>query len=430
MLPSETSAAPPRSIRGNVRATLLGNAAYAVGLWAQLVIFARLGGPAAVGAYAFALALTAPVMMLSYLQVRILLASDARGAYAFRDYRQLRFITTAAALVIMVPVAWSTGQWRTVWPILGPVCAKVAADALADVYYGLWQQRERMGVIGWGLTLNAVASVTFMAAVALLGGGAPAVATGAALGSCVALVFVHLRTASDPELRGSVAPGAAPVEWRRLGRLAREAAPLGIIVLLGSLQLNVPRYFIQHYAGEASLGLFAAAYQLTATGGIFIQALAGAATPRLARACSEGNAAAFKALARKLVLSAVTLGVLGVATSALIGRPVLSIVFRPEFGSAAGVLVVLSVAAGVGFVATVVGYALTAARVIGVQPVLLSATLAVAFACCAVLVPSHGAAGAAWALVAASVVQAVWSAVALSRFRVRASRAPGAVEAA
>jgi hypothetical protein len=62
--------------------------------------------------------------------------------------------------------------------------------------------------------------------------------------------------------------------------------------------------------------------------------------------------------------------------------------------------------------------------------VLLSATLAVAFACCAVLVPSHGAAGAAWALVAASVVQAVWSAVALSRFRVRASRAPGAVEAA
>ena len=32
-----------------------------------------------------------------------------------------------------------------------------AADALSDVHYGAWQQHERMSVIGWGLTLNAVA---------------------------------------------------------------------------------------------------------------------------------------------------------------------------------------------------------------------------------------------------------------------------------
>jgi O-antigen/teichoic acid export membrane protein len=430
MTPEAARAAPARSIGSNVRATLVGNVVYAVGLWVQLVIFARQGGPEAVGAYAFALALTTPVMMLSYLQLRILLASDARGEYRFREYRQLRFATTAAALVTMVPVAWSTGQWRTVWPILGPVCAKAAADALADVYCALWQQHERMGVIGWALTINAIASVAFMAAGALLGGGTPTIATGAALGSCASLLFVHLKTAWDPELRSSIAPGVAPVEWRRLARLAREAAPLGLIVLLGSLLLNVPRYFIRHYAGEAALGLFAAAFQLTATGGMIVQTLGGAATPRLARACAEEDAATFKALVRKLVLSAAALGVLGVATSVLIGRPVLSIVFRPEFGSAAGVLVVLSVAAGIGFVATLVGYALTAARAIGVQPVLLSATLAVASACCAVLVPMLGAAGAAWALVVASVVQAVWSSVALSRLRVRASRAPGAVEAA
>jgi O-antigen/teichoic acid export membrane protein len=330
-------------------------------------------------------------------------------------------------MATMIPVAWWASASRTLWPVLVPVCAKAAVDALVDVYCGLWQQHERMGVVGLALSLNAATSVSLMMASALLGGGAPAVAIASAGGSCAALLFVHLRTARDAELRSALAPGPAPLEWRRLARLVRDAAPLGVIVLLGSLRMNVPRYFIQHHAGQAALGLFAAANQLTAAGDIVVQALGAAATPRLARASIDGDATGFRAIARRMVLLAAVLGVLGVAASALVGPEVLSLVFRPEFGSAAGVLVVLSVAAGVGFAATLLGYALTAARVIAVQPVLLSVTLAVACGSCAALVPTLGAAGAAWSLVLAAIVQVAWSAWALSRLRVGAGPAPGAI---
>lgn len=420
---------PPRRFARDVRSLLLGNVIYATGLWLQLVIFARLGGAPAVGAYAFALALAAPVMMMSYLQLRTLLVTDARRAYAFREYRALRVITTVLALAAMVPIAWGTGRWRTLWPVLAPVCAKGAADALVDLYCGLWQQHERMAVVGWVLTLNTVATIAFMTAAAIVVGGAPAVATGAALGSFTTLAFIHVRTACHPELAAHLS-GASSIPWRRLARLAREAAPLGAIVLLGSLQLNVPRYFIQRYVGDAALGLYAAAFQLTAAGTLVVQALGGGAAPRLSRACVRGDAAAFGGLVRTLVWWAAGLGVAGVATSALVGRRVLALVFRPEFGSAAGVLVVLSAAAGVGFVATLLGYALTAARVIAVQPVMLSATLAVVTAGCAALVPTHGAAGAAWALVLAALVQAAWSAAALRGYRRRRPAATGAVEPA
>jgi O-antigen/teichoic acid export membrane protein len=304
--------------------------------------------------------------------------------------------------------------------VLAAVCVKVAADAFADVYCGLWQKYERMSMVGWVLSLNAVASIAFMALAAALRGGVAVVAAGAALGSCVAFAFVHVCTALDPELRAHLARGPA-LEWRRIARLARESTPLGVILLLGSLQVNVPRYFVQHDGGEVALGLFAAAYQLTSAGTIVVQALGGGAAPRLARAAAAGDVSAFSAFARKLVLGAAGLGVLGVATSLLVGKPVLEIVFRAEFGAAAGVLVVLSAAAGVGFVATLLGYALTAARVITVQPLLLSASLAVATAGCAVLVPAYGAEGAAWALVLGSLVQAIWSAIALKRHTVRAA---------
>lgn len=417
MIPSPDSGLAARRMRSNVRWSLLGNAIYAAGQWCQILIFARLGGPAAVGAFAFSLALTAPVMMFGYLQLRTLLASDARSSYDFFEYRCLRIATTAASLLVVTLIAWSSEDGRRFWPVLLPVCGMRAADALADIYYGLWQLHERMRVIGLGLALNSVASLGFMVAFAALGGGTAGAATGSAAGSCVALAFIHLRTAADGELQSSLGARATPVERRRLLRLTLEAVPLGLIVLLGSLQANAPRYFVQHYAGTAALGLFAAASQLTSAGTILVGALGSAVTPRLGRICAMGDASAFRTLARELVLTAAILGALGVAFSAALGRQALVLLFRPEFSEAWPLLVVLSAAAGVGFVATLLGYILTAARVIAVQPILLAATLVVAVAGCAALAPTRGAMGAAWALVPASVVQAIWSAVALSRFR-------------
>jgi O-antigen/teichoic acid export membrane protein len=130
-----------------------------------------------------------------------------------------------------------------------------------------------------------------------------------------------------------------------------------------------------------------------------------------------GDAVAFRALTRKLVLAGALLGVSGVALSALAGRRILELLYRPEFGAGAHTLVVLSAAAGIGFVATLLCYAISSARVFAVQPLLLGVTLAVLVASCAVLVPNHGGDGAASALVVASSVQALLAWLALRRVR-------------
>jgi O-antigen/teichoic acid export membrane protein len=396
---------------------LLGNVVYAAGLWLRMMVFAHIGGALALGTYAYALALTAPVMMFSYLQLRALVASDASAAYPFRAYRRLRVVMTASGLLVIAVVASSTADSRATWPVLIPVCAMRAADALADIYHGLWQRHERMSVIGWGLVINSVASVALMAGAALLGGGATGVAAGGAVGAFAAFIYVRLRTAVDPVMREEL-KAEAP-SYRRVARLAVEAAPLGVIVLLASLLQNVPRYFIRHYGGETALGLFAAAYQLTTAGGVMVGALGSSALPRLARACAARDVSAFVVLSRRLALGGAALGAVGVAASFAFGRQLLIVLFQPEFGSAAGALIVLSIAAGLGFVVTLLGAALTAARAIAVQPVLLGVSLAVAVAACAVLVPAKGGLGAAWAVVIASGIQVVWSAVALARARMR-----------
>lgn len=408
---------PPssRGVKCNISWNLFGHLAYVSGQWLQLVILAHMGGPAAVGAYAFALAVTAPVMVFASLCLRFMQASDVRGAYTFREYLSLRGATTVAAVFVILMIAWATGAARGVWAVLVPVCAMRAADALSDIYYGLWQQRERMSVIAWGLVLNSTGSVALMTAASILGGGVPGAAVGAALGSCAALLFIRLRTASDRELRCAIASDSGPVAWRRVGHLSREAAPLGFTILLGSLQQNVPRFFVQYHAGAAALGVFAAASQLTATADLVGGALAAAAAPRLGVHRASGDTWSFRTLTRNLVVAGALLGAMGVALSALAGRWFLVHVYRPEFASGSGMLVVLSAAAGMALVASLLGYSLTAARVITIQPLLLTVTLTVLAMCCSVLVPRHGGDGAAWALLAATSVHALVSWLVLRR---------------
>src|SRR5207244_580531 len=77
--------------------TLAGNTIYAGCQWAMLVVIAKLGSSEAVGAFALAFAVTAPVVMLSSLQLRVVQATDARGQFEFGHYLALRLVTIAVA---------------------------------------------------------------------------------------------------------------------------------------------------------------------------------------------------------------------------------------------------------------------------------------------------------------------------------------------
>lgn len=419
--------APRGGMGTQFRWLLVGNLVYAVGQWLQLMILARMGGAPAVGAYTLALALAAPVMAFAALQLGPLQASDTAGAYAFREYRRLRVGTTIAAVFAISGIGWIMGLGREAWSVLVPVIAMRAADALADIYYTAWLRRERTGMIAFGMVLNALSSLFFMGAASMLGRGVSGAAVGAALGALLALAVVHARTFADATLRSGIAREPSRVAWQRVWRLAAQASPLGIIVLLVSLQQNVPRYFVQHHGGEAALGSFAAASQLTGAGVLVAAVLGAAATPRLGSLYFAGDRSSFRALMRWLMLAGLGLGVAGVSLAALAGRDLLVVLYRPEFGESARLLVVLSVAAGIGFMAALLGYALTAVRAIAVQPVVHVAALVVLLLGCAAVVPRYGAIGAAWALAAASLVQAVGSGIALHRWigTAGASRHPG-----
>jgi O-antigen/teichoic acid export membrane protein len=195
------------SLRRNVSWTTVGNILYALCQWGVLTIIAKTGTPAMVGMFALGLAITAPVIQLANLQLRGIQATDARNEYAFSDYFTLRLITTALAVAVGAGIAVVGDRTRETTAVIALIVLAKAVDAISDVFYGHFQQRERMDVIARAQVANGILSVAFVAAGLLLTDSIVVGVGGYLLGSVVPLVGYTLPAAMrSPTPQASRAP--------------------------------------------------------------------------------------------------------------------------------------------------------------------------------------------------------------------------------
>src|SRR5207248_261469 len=120
--------------------------------------------------------------------------------------------------------------------------------------------------------------------------------------------------------------------------LAVAGLPLGLAQMLNSLSVNVPRYFLDRHAGEASLGIFAAIMYLLVVGRIVMAALAQSCLARLARFYADGDRKAFQALIFKQIGLALGFGAAGIIFSVLCGGTFLRLAYGREYAHYTGVL--------------------------------------------------------------------------------------------
>ena len=305
--PCAKPAPRPLSLRSNFSWTFAGNVVYAGCQWGMLMVLAKLGSPERVGQFALGLAVTAPVIMFTNLQLRAIQATDARREYRFGHYLALRLATTALALLVIAGIACGY-RLETALVILAVGLAK-AFESLSDVVYGLLQAHERMDRIALSMMIKGPLSLVALGMVVYL---TASIAWGAlALAGVWGLLLIAYDIPNGIRLLDQGEPSAPCWDLPALARLAWLALPLGIVMMLISLNANIPRYFIEHYWGERELGIFAALAYLMVAGNTVVGALGQSASPRLARYYAEGNGRAFRRLLVKLVGLGAGMGLVG-----------------------------------------------------------------------------------------------------------------------
>jgi O-antigen/teichoic acid export membrane protein len=390
------------SFRRNVVWAIAGNAVYAACQWGMLVALARLGSAESVGTFALGLALTAPIFLLTGFQLRGIQATDARAEFRFADYLTIRVFAMIVATLASVAVAFASTDTAEIRLAVAFVAIAKAFEGISDVHYGFLQSQERLDVIAHSLIARGCLSLLGLAAGMSFAGGPAGAAGGMALG-WLAVLLLH----DIPRARSLASKrGGSPLSARgAMLRLIRLAAPLGFVVMLVSFQTNVPRYFVEHYLGREALGIFAALASVVLAGNVFISALGQAASSRLARQIALHDMAGYRRSTSLLALLAGIFGLGGVLVAYAFGRVLLGGLFGPPYALEFRAFTWMMMAGAIGFVASILGYAMTAARQFREQVPLFIVVLGVLTVSSYLLVPNNGLVGAAWAWAIASGVQ-------------------------
>jgi O-antigen/teichoic acid export membrane protein len=387
----------PLSLRMNFAWGLTGNVVYAGCQWLMLAALARLTSPVVVGRYALGLAIGTPVFLFTNLNLAQVQATDARGEYSLGDYRGVRLLSNAAAVLIMVLwVALAGYDAATNCAILLVALTKVV-ESESDVLYGFFQQHECMNLSSLSVMLRGVLSLLVFA-------GVVAASHQLALGQLSVLLawgaVLFLFDSRNGARFGDTHP---TFKWRTIRRLMWLVLPLGVVAGLSSLSSSLPRFFLNNAHGARELGLFAAVASFSQVGNVFSMALSRSAAPRLAK-CHAANATRdFLRLLTKLMGIGLLVGCVGVLAALLGGKWFLALAFGPEYAKETGVLTWVMVAMGLVTTGTFMGTAVTAARRLAIQVVIHAGKIAVAAAICCLLVPRHGALAAAWSLAASAL---------------------------
>jgi O-antigen/teichoic acid export membrane protein len=404
------------SLRADFGWSFAGYLVYAGCTWGVLVVLAKLGSPEMVGQYAFGLAIAQPILLFSRLQLRTLLTTDVDGRYSFGEYLGFRVMTTAIGLLIIVILNLVMRYpWASALPIL-MVGFSESLETISDLYWGQCQVQERMDRIAKSMIARGSLSLMALGAGIYFTGNVLWGVVGLALARVVVLLSYDMQSSTHPALRSlqsaedlqqrmAVERDALRPRWnlRVQGELFWISIPLGVISLLVALHPNIPRYFIESSLGARGLGIFAATAFLLSSGNLVVLALAQSACVPLAKSYGRRDSSNFKFILLKLLGISALLGVGGLLIAVFAGRQLLTLVYGPEYGDHADLLITIMAAGAIQYPAAMIGVAVTSARLFKPQIPLLAAVIAASYMASHWLIPSYGLVGAGWATVLTSL---------------------------
>lgn len=388
------------TLRNNFVWTFVSNVFYAACQWGMLSVLAKLGSLSIVGQFTLGLAVSAPVFMLTNLQLRSVQATDVNAECRFADYFTLRLLATLLGLAVIVLLLPLAGTGSAVRAVILLVSVSKCLECMSDVTAGLLQREEKLKWVAISLLIRGVCSVlVFSLSFAYFHNLLLSVAAMSGVWLAVLLFY------DVPNVKRLISrqDGFFRFDLQALRRLAMLGLPLGWAATLASLNTNIPRYFLQHYLGLADQGVYASLAYLVVVINLVIFALTQSVTTRLARLFADGNRRQFVGLLTKLSMLGVLVAAVGVPLTFLVGRPLLTLLYRREYADHVGLLALFVGVAGITTVGSFLFCGLTAARAFRIQVPVYFVAMLVGVAGSALLIPHYGLIGAGMALLLSAV---------------------------
>ena len=374
-----------------------GNFIFAFSQWAILIFFARMTNQENLGQYALALAIVTPIFAVGNLQLRPLYILDVNSEqkYTYTHFYYLRLICSFIALACCLVLGLFFNVSILVLLLVGLL---KFFESYSDIIYAYYNAHDQTQLISKSLFLKGTLSVLAVAVGLYLFDFYTALFLFLFVYLVVWLVIDNLYIQKTQEIKKM----SLDLE------IMKSAIPMGISLGIVTLQSNIPRLFLDQYASIEAVGIFTVLSYFIIVGSIFINSICQYLSPRLTHAWNH-NRAYFKKLLSMALLVAGGLGLIAIFLSYFMGEFVLNLVYGAEYVAYTDAFVLTMVAGFILYLATVLGYTLTAIGFIKQQVYLFSIVLIFSVLVSYLCIPEYGIIGGIYTLMVSYLVQCVLS---------------------
>ena len=292
--------------------------------WLTTILIVRLSGFEDSGVYGLAMTFTAAFGILALFNTRQYQVSDVVGEYSDQTYIRSRYIAMAAAFLICAAGVFLNDYTPYQWSVILLYMMHKCAEAWIDVYHGVDQKNGRMDYICYSyLTRGILMLVSFCAVLYLTKNLVAAVASMTFI-TCFTAVFYDKRIAERFISKESETDRAA------VKKLMIAMLPLAVVAVTNNLSISFPKYFLEMYYGEKTLGYYTSISTPSTIVQVGAQTIFVPLILPLADRLKENDKRGFVGILKKVAAVCAVFSVLAIVVSAFLGVWLLVLVFKEE----------------------------------------------------------------------------------------------------
>ncbi|MGM8366181.1 oligosaccharide flippase family protein [Virgibacillus sp. W0181] len=380
---------------------IAGNIAFALSQWLIITILARFGSALDLGLYSLSLAITAPIILFLNFDLRTIIATDSTSQYNFSEYMSGRILHMLVAYIIIISVAliYSSDK-KTFFVIILLGLVKII-EALSDICMGFFQKKENLSILGKSQLLRGIYSTIIFGTIYYL--------TKSVIASIIGLLIIMTLRLLLYDLKyvRKLTPVFLQFKKSTSWELIKMAWPLGVTALIGSLNANIPRYFLDYFYGIAEVGVYSALYYVLVASNLVMTPISLLAAPKIANVYQNGSNRRF--LKINLVFIGIALFVFLLIFIPVLfhSKFILRLFYGVEFEVYSITFTILYTSILFGFINSFLNLSIISSRQLIIQSTVNLINLFITLSLGYYLIMNNGLLGASWALVLSRSIQTV-----------------------
>jgi O-antigen/teichoic acid export membrane protein len=396
------------SLAKNAIITMVANILLAGSNWLLLVIIAKQFNVQTLGYFVLTLSICSPAFLFASFKIRTLLIVDINWKFTLSDYAAARLFSNFFITICILTLVFTDLITLPVITVVTVIAYKWC-DAWSEFCQSYMRRLHKFELSSGTLAARSVVTVLFVLLAALTLDSYDWL-----LGTwlLVAILFAFFDTLilwrlteSNEETKFIFSDLIKIQSIKNVLSLYREYLTVAVALAISSLFVYLPNILLGYQLDITSAGIFATISYFLVAGGILVNSVSQAGTPKLADLIRKGEYDAFMQLVKKMCLLGILIGASGLMISVFAGKYFLTLFYTPEIANYSNTLNWVMAAAAVRYTYIFLGTSLAAAQQFHIQTKIYAIGLLTMLCASYFLIETNGLVGAGQAMLAATIIE-------------------------